>query len=158
MNSANRLQGRLAAVSTISSGRPMEAKNPLGIERILQYKFTNKNLLEEALRHSSFVNELGEAQLRDNERLEFLGDAVLNLIVGHILMHRYPELKEGDLSRSRANLVNESQLAKMARSFELGSYIQLGKGENQTHGRGKKFHFGGYFRSADGRHLPRWWI
>ena len=115
----------------------MEAKDSLEIEQILQYEFNDKKLLQEALRHSSFVNELGEPQLRDNERLEFLGDAVLNLIVGHILMRRYPELREGDLSRSRANLVNESQLAKMAQSFELGLYIQLGKGEIQTHGREK---------------------
>jgi ribonuclease III len=115
----------------------MEARDPSGIEQILQYQYKDKNLLQEALRHSSFVNELGEPQLRDNERLEFLGDAVLNLIVGHILMRCYPHLKEGDLSRSRANLVNESQLAAMARSFELGLYIQLGKGEIQTHGRKK---------------------
>ena len=115
----------------------MEARNPSEIEQILQYEFNDKNLLQEALRHSSFVNELGDPQLRDNERLEFLGDAVLNLIVGHILMHRYPDLKEGDLSRSRANLVNESQLATMARSFDLGLYIQLGKGEIQTQGRDK---------------------
>ena len=115
----------------------METRDPSGIEQILQYEFKDKNLLQEALRHSSFVNELGDPQLRDNERLEFLGDAVLNLIVGHILMSSYPDLKEGDLSRSRANLVNESQLAKMARLFDLGLYIQLGKGEVQTHGREK---------------------
>ena len=115
----------------------MEAKDPSGIEQILLYQFNDKNLLQEALRHSSFVNELGDPQLRDNERLEFLGDAVLNLVVGHILMRRNPDLKEGDLSRSRANLVNESQLAKVAQSFELGLYIQLGKGEIQTHGREK---------------------
>lgn len=115
----------------------MEARDPSEIEQILQYEFNDKNLLQEALRHSSFVNELGDPQLRDNERLEFLGDAVINLIVGHILMHRYPDLKEGDLSRSRANLVNESQLATMARSFDLGLYIQLGKGEIQTQGRDK---------------------
>ena len=115
----------------------MEARDPSGIEQILLYQFNDINLLQEALRHSSFVNELGDLQLRDNERLEFLGDAVLNLVVGHILMRRYPDLKEGDLSRSRANLVNESQLAKMAQSFELGLYIQLGKGEIQTHGREK---------------------
>jgi len=115
----------------------METRDPSGIEQILQYEFSDKNLLQEALRHSSFVNELGDPQLRDNERLEFLGDAVLNLIVGHILMRRYPDLKEGDLSRSRANLVNEAQLAKMARSFDLGLYIQLGKGEIQTQGREK---------------------
>ena len=57
----------------------MQTKNPLGMETILQYEFNDKNLLKEALRHSSFVNELGETGLRDNERLEFLGDAVLNL-------------------------------------------------------------------------------
>jgi ribonuclease-3 len=119
------------------SGNKMETRDPSGIEHILKYEFNDKNLLQEALRHSSFVNELGDPQLRDNERLEFLGDAVLNLIVGHILMRRYPDLKEGDLSRSRANLVNEAQLAKMARSFDLGLYIQLGKGEVQTQGREK---------------------
>ena len=115
----------------------METRDPSGIEQLLQYEFNDKNLLQEGLRHSSFVNELGDTLLRDNERLEFLGDAVLNLIVGHILMRSYPDLKEGDLSRSRANLVNESQLAEMARSFDLGLYIQLGKGEIQTDGREK---------------------
>jgi ribonuclease III len=116
----------------------MEARDPSEIEQILQYQFNDQSLLQEALRHSSFVNELGgEPQLRDNERLEFLGDAVLNLIVGHLLMRCYPDLKEGDLSRSRAILVNESQLAAMARSFDLGWYIQLGKGEIQTQGREK---------------------
>ncbi|UCD77819.1 MAG: ribonuclease III [Desulfobacterales bacterium] len=115
----------------------MEARDPIGIEQKLQYEFKDKNLIQEALRHSSWVNELGDSQLRDNERLEFLGDAVLNLIIGHILMQRYPDLKEGDLSRSRANLVNESRLAKIARSFDLGAFIQLGKGEIQTLGREK---------------------
>jgi ribonuclease III len=115
----------------------METKDPTGIEQRLQFEFNDKNLLQEALRHSSYVNELADPQLRDNERLEFLGDAVLNLIIGHILMKRYPDLNEGDLSRSRANLVNESRLAKIARSFDLGSFIQLGKGEIQTQGREK---------------------
>ena len=115
----------------------MEAKDSSGVEHYLQYEFSNKDLLQEALRHSSYVNELAHQNLQDNERLEFLGDAVLNLIVGHILMRRYPEVKEGELSRRRANLVNESQLAKMAHSFELGAYILLGKGEIQTHGREK---------------------
>jgi ribonuclease III len=115
----------------------MEARDPVGIEQRLHYEFNDKDLLQEALRHSSYVNELADPQLRDNERLEFLGDAVLNLIIGHILMQRYPELKEGDLSRNRANLVNETRLAKIARSFELGSFIQLGKGEMQTLGREK---------------------
>ena len=115
----------------------MATRDPSGIEQILQYEFRDKNLLREALRHSSFVNELGDLHMRDNERLEFLGDAVLNLVVGHTLMRRYPEIKEGELSRNRAKLVNESQLATMARAFDLGSYILLGKGEIQTHGREK---------------------
>ena len=115
----------------------MEARYPIGIEQKLQYEFQDKNILQEALRHSSYVNELADLQLRDNERLEFLGDAVLNLIIGHLLMKRYPDLKEGDLSRSRANLVNETCLADIARSFDLGSFIQLGKGEIQTLGREK---------------------
>jgi len=115
----------------------MEAKDPSGVERHLQYEFGNQELLRKALRHSSYVNELADPNLKDNERLEFLGDAVLSLIVGHILMRCYPDVKEGELSRMRANLVNESQLAKMARSFELGAYIQLGKGEIQTLGREK---------------------
>ena len=115
----------------------MEIKDPSGIEQRIQYEFKNKNLLQEALRHSSYVNELANSNLRDNERLEFLGDAVLNLIVGHMLMRSYPDLKEGDLSRNRASLVNESQLAKTARSVNLGAYILLGKGEAQTQGRDK---------------------
>lgn len=104
------------------------------VETLIHYTFRDKRLLEEALRHSSFVNEVPEAGLRDNERLEFLGDAVLNLVVGHILLTRFTFLKEGDLSRMRANLVNEHQLAKLARSLDLGKAIQLGKGEAQSGG------------------------
>ena len=115
----------------------MEDKQPFEIEKRLRYEFNDKSLLQEALRHSSFVNEIAETNLRDNERLEFLGDAVLNLTVGHLLMRNYPEIKEGDLSRSRANLVNETHLAETARSLELGACILLGKGELQTHGHEK---------------------
>ena len=75
--------------------------------------------------------------MKDNERLEFLGDAVLNLIVGHMLMQSFPELKEGELSRIRAQLVNEKRLAAMARDINLGHHLKLGKGELQTDGRGK---------------------
>jgi ribonuclease-3 len=107
-------------------------------EQTLSYEFKDKNLLQEALRHSSYVNEQTDTHLRDNERLEFLGDAILNLVVGHILMQRYPELKEGDLSRLRAGMVNESCLAAVAAAIHLGNYIQLGKGERQTCGRKKK--------------------
>ncbi len=107
-------------------------------QRKLCYEFKNVEFLTESLRHSSFVNENLELDIQENERLEFLGDAVLNLVVGDILMQRYPELKEGDLSKMRANMVNESQLASIAQEMDLGSYLQLGKGEIQTRGWEKK--------------------
>ena len=103
----------------------------------LRYRFSDFSLIEEALRHSSFVNEQSDLNMQDNERLEFLGDAVLNLIVGHLLMDRFPELNEGDLSRMRASLVNETQLADIARSMELGNDIKLGKGERLSDGHEK---------------------
>jgi ribonuclease III len=115
----------------------MEHPNLSELTKILSYEFNNQDLLEEALRHSSFVNEQADTQLHDNERLEFLGDAVLNLVIGHLLIHRFPELKEGDLSRMRSNLVNESQVASIARSLDLGSFVRLGKGELLTNGREK---------------------
>lgn len=108
------------------------------LQRALNYSFQNRELLEEALRHSSFVNEQTAPDLRDNERLEFLGDAVLNLVVGHLLMQRFPLLKEGDLSRIRSSLVNESRLAKLAAEIRLNEYLLLGKGELLTKGRKKK--------------------
>jgi ribonuclease III len=107
------------------------------IEAQLKYTFADRGLFEEALRHSSYVNEAPETGLRDNERLEFLGDAVLNLVVGHILLTRFPMFKEGDLSRMRASLVNEQQLARLARTLNLGAFVRLGKGESQTGGQEK---------------------
>ena len=99
------------------------------LEVKISYRFKNRELLEEACRHSSFVNEQPEAHspavsLRDNERLEFLGDAVLNLGVGHMLMDRYPDLPEGDLSRMRAHLVNESELARPVSAADYKSRLQ----------------------------------
>jgi ribonuclease III len=111
--------------------------NILRFQTTIGYEFSNTDLLTEALRHSSYVNEQTDAMLRDNERLEFLGDAVLNLAIGHLLSQSYPEMHEGDLSRIRANLVNETRLSEVARSIELGDYLLLGKGEIQTNGREK---------------------
>jgi ribonuclease III len=125
----------------------MQTSDHFEIEKKLEYEFRSKEFLDEALRHSSFVNEQPGSDLRDNERFEFLGDAVLNLIVGHILMERYPNLNEGDLSRIRANLVNESQLAIIARSIDLGAFIRLGKGEIQTHGGEKNSILAGAFEA-----------
>ncbi|MDY0162127.1 ribonuclease III [Desulfobotulus sp.] len=106
------------------------------LERVMGYGFRNPDLLETALCHASFVNEHALA-LKDNERLEFLGDAVLNLVIGHLLMDRFRQVREGDLSRIRASLVNERQLASVARALNLGQHLRLGRGEEQTRGRDK---------------------
>ena len=107
------------------------------LELALGYRFSNAEQLTAALRHSSFVNEHHQADIASNERLEFLGDAVLNLAISHLLMQRYPELAEGELSRNRARLVNETQLAAIAREIGLGPHLLLGKGEALTDGREK---------------------
>lgn len=107
------------------------------LEQALGYHFDNPNQLTAALCHSSYVNEQSTERLASNERLEFLGDAVLNLAISHLLMHRYPDLAEGDLSRNRAHLVNEAQLAAIAREIAIGPYLLLGKGEELTDGRQK---------------------
>jgi ribonuclease III len=115
----------------------MEFKPLSELEKTLQYIFKNRPYLEESLQHSSYVNEQAGSGLYDNERLEFLGDAVINLVVGHLLMKQFPDLQEGELSRMRAHLVNETQLAEVARDMDLGSHIRLGKGELQSEGQKK---------------------
>jgi ribonuclease-3 len=96
--------------------------------------FKNRSLLLRALTHRSYVNEnLGAAE--DNERLEFLGDAVLDFIVGAFLYRRYPEMDEGGLTRVRAALVNNDMLASLAAEAGLGEQLRLGKGEAETGGR-----------------------
>ena len=107
------------------------------LEKNLDYTFNNKKILEHALRHSSFVNELPDEDIQDNERLEFLGDSVLSLVISHLLMERFPKLDEGDLSKIRSNLVNEFQLAEIAKKINLGEFIRLGKGEMQSGGHKK---------------------
>jgi ribonuclease III len=107
------------------------------LEANLKYHFSDPEGLTRALCHSSYVNEQPQADLVSNERLEFLGDAVLNLAISHLLMTRYPSMSEGDLSRNRAFLVNETRLAAIAREINLGPHLLLGKGEAQTDGRQK---------------------
>ncbi|MFP4225928.1 MAG: ribonuclease III [Desulfobacterales bacterium] len=116
----------------------MENDRLKDLEARLGYIFSDKAHLQTALRHSSFVNEHPEAGLADNERYEFLGDAVLNMIISHLLMERYPRLSEGDLSRTRSYLVNEIQLSEIAKKIDLGGEIELGKGEIQTKGQKKR--------------------
>ncbi len=108
-----------------------------GLEKALGYRFNSAEQLTAALRHSSFVNEQPQATISSNERLEFLGDAVLNMVISHLLMQRFPNLAEGELSRNRAQLVNETHLATIAREIDLGAHLLLGKGESLTDGREK---------------------
>lgn len=103
----------------------------------LGYTIKNPDLLAEAFRHSSYVNESGNLNLKDNERLEFLGDAVLDLAISHILMDLFQDAREGDLSKCRATLVDEKGLHQVARELGLGDFIKLGKGEALSNGREK---------------------
>ena len=107
------------------------------IQEELQYQFQDKNLLESAVCHKSFANENPDFAIENNERLEFLGDAVLDLILSRFLFERFPEAQEGDLTRWRSLLVNESRLAGIARSIRLGPALLLGAGEENSGGRDK---------------------
>jgi ribonuclease III len=103
----------------------------------LGYRFKQPGLLLQAFRHASYVNEQSDPNIEDNERLEFLGDAVLDLAVSHILMELFQDAEEGDLSKYRALVVDEGGLYQVALSLELGDLLHLGKGEAQGHGREK---------------------
>jgi ribonuclease-3 len=103
----------------------------------LGYTFRDAALVLQAFRHSSYVNEQMGAGLEDNERLEFLGDAVLDLAVSHLLMEKNGEADEGELSRFRSMVVDETGLYDVATRLELGRYLLLGKGEDQSLGRQK---------------------
>jgi ribonuclease-3 len=105
------------------------------LEGCIHYRFAQVKLLDEALTHSSYANEQGSRSRPDNERLEFLGDAVLELVVSQELFHRYPDAPEGQLTRVRSSLVKESALADLARNIKLDQHMHLGKGEERQGGR-----------------------
>ena len=113
------------------------------LEDALDYNCQNPRLLEQALTHSSLAKEsekdvaLGGELLRDNEKLEFLGDAVLSLVTSAELYRRFPDFSEGQLSKLRAHLVSQSHLVHVARRLNLGSYLRLGRGEERSGGRDK---------------------
>lgn len=107
------------------------------LEEKIGYHFHNKELLKQALMHTSYSNEKHMGKLDNNERLEFLGDAVLEVISSDFLYHEYPNYPEGKLTRLRASLVCEPTLALCSRDLDLGSYLLLGKGENATGGRNR---------------------
>lgn len=102
------------------------------------YTFKNEQLLRQALTHSSYANEKRMKPHSDNERLEFLGDAVLELVSSEFLFLHYPDMPEGDMTKLRASLVCEPTLANCTQPLELGKYLYLGKGEDLTGGRERK--------------------
>ena len=107
------------------------------LERRIGYCFKEKRLLRQAMTHSSFANEHNIDKLKCNERLEFLGDAVLEVVSSDFLYHRYQEKPEGELTKIRASVVCEPTLAFCASEIELGSYLMLGRGEENTGGRNR---------------------
>ena len=107
------------------------------LETKLGYQFQNPKLLDHALTHSSYANEHHLGSISSNERLEFLGDSVLGMIVADHLYRTFPDLPEGDLTRIRANLVCEGSLVLVAKEWDLGRYLKLGKGENACGGRSR---------------------
>ena len=107
------------------------------LEEIIGYKFKDKSLLELALTHSSYSNDQKKGKMHNNERLEFLGDAVLELTSSEVLFHEYREKTEGELTRLRASLVCEPTLADCAREIHLGDYLLLSHGEDRTGGRNR---------------------
>jgi len=104
------------------------------LEKKLGYTFKNKSLLLNALTHSSYANEVRNG-VTSNERLEFLGDSVLSIIVSNYLFHQFKEMPEGELTKIRASLVCEKSLCAFSRELELGKFLRLGKGEDKGGGR-----------------------
>jgi ribonuclease-3 len=107
------------------------------LEKTVQYAFGDKAFLQEALTHKSYSNEQSDRSTPDNERLEFLGDAVLGLIVSHFVFRTFPHLPEGELTRIRSEVVSEKGLAVIGKAVGLGDYMRLGKGEERSGGRRK---------------------
>lgn len=107
------------------------------LEEKLGYRFRNIGLLEHAMTHSSYANEHRSAGITSNERLEFLGDSVLGMVVAEYLFSTHPDMPEGELTRTRAALVCETSLYEVARTLNLGRYLRLGKGEDAGGGRSR---------------------
>ncbi|HET9907165.1 MAG TPA: ribonuclease III [Anaerolineales bacterium] len=138
---------REAPVTSLFSPRDFEPASDLS--RRLGLPFSNLALLTRALTHRSFVNENPSA-IEDNERLEFLGDAVLDFIVGAWVYHRFPEMPEGDLTKMRSALVRNDQLADFARHLNLGVALRLGRGEFASGGHQRDGLLGSAFEALVG--------
>jgi ribonuclease-3 len=136
-------QGDLAADALVPSESPVDFASRVNLP------FSNFMLLSRSLTHRSYLNERPEA-LEDNERLEFLGDAVLDFLVGAWLYQHFPEMSEGDLTRMRSALVRTEQLADFARRIDLGAAMRLGRGEGLGGGRQREALLCGAFEALVG--------
>jgi dsRNA-specific ribonuclease len=108
------------------------------LERRLGYAFRDRSLLVQALSHASYVNEASDPPTGSNERMEFLGDSVLGLVVTRYLYDHYPDCPEGEMTLMKSVLVSEETLARVARTVDLGSFLLLGKGEAASGGRERR--------------------
>lgn len=111
--------------------------NDSNFQRIIQYEFHNKDLLKNALTHSSYINEGKPCPAGNNERLEFLGDAILDAVISDYLYNRLGNVEEGELTKLRAVIVCERSLAVCGSRISIGSYLRLGKGEENSGGRNR---------------------
>jgi ribonuclease-3 len=125
-----------------------EVESASDLSRRLGLSFSNLSLLTRALTHRSYVNEYSAVE--DNERLEFLGDAVLDFTVGAWVYNRFPEMPEGDLTKMRSALVRNEQLAKFARKLDLGRALRLGRGEASSGGHNRDNLLGSAFEALIG--------
>ncbi|MEK6589946.1 MAG: ribonuclease III [Nitrospinota bacterium] len=107
------------------------------LQEKINYRFKDISLLNQSLTHKSYVNENMSEKLQDNERLEFLGDAILSLVVSDYSISKFLDYSEGELTRIRAAVVSEANLSLIAREMEIGRFLLLGKGEDMTGGRDK---------------------
>lgn len=107
-------------------------------QKKISYAFKKPEILQESLTHKSYVNENPDQYLKDNERLEFLGDSVLSLSISTFLIINFPNLSEGDLSRFKSIIVSEPALSRIAASLDIGQFLLLGRGEEHTGGRNKE--------------------
>ncbi|MBE9532230.1 MAG: ribonuclease III [Proteobacteria bacterium] len=108
--------------------------NLVKLNKILPFEIGDEKLLKEIFVHSSYLNESEGEGLESNERLEFLGDAILESVISHILFSRFPDLNEGELTKLRASLVNKRMLSEISSDFSLGDFLLLGKGERASGG------------------------
>jgi ribonuclease-3 len=120
------------------------------LQALLGITFKDVSLLEQALVHRSYMNEAGLPHLESNERLEFLGDALLSFVVARRLYSDFPNFSEGDLTKLRSSLVRTETLASIARSLNLGDYLYIGKGEDESGGRNRQKNLAGTLEAVIG--------